>query len=1428
MKDRNAVRQQLQRARGGASKGALAVALTLSLCPTAAFAQTEGAADSDATNTETVAPLSSEAETASIEHYTLIGSQAATFATAGSYDLSKIADGTYESTVSIPENGGDAANEDEWVGYDVTVSVTVVNHAITKVEVTGTHPSQSKKYFNWAASGNTNTGETSVPDQIVAKQSTDVDVVTNATFTSNAIMQAAAEALAKAPTEGDGGNSGEESTPVTEETKAKLQETYENAAKLVEKDYTPESWSKFVTARDETKDLLDKGNFGEAEAAEQTKHLQSAIDDLVSITSEYTFGYAALSWTEYWSGEGVQNGSSAASSEELDSRGESDLGAFDAVTRATINHGVARGSFQCTSVFHTTDGTDIQVSHWTDGTTFVTPDGKIGTYNKGALTLDGASYTMKNYSLTGLRYVPVMVKNSDLNAFEATHEFVANGETLYVGQPGSTAEKAVEPYTATAAVDADTNGLKKVEKSGDGFSFSAAATGTGSGIEGVQAKVANFTPVVKKNTDKQAGAFGEFLRVDFTDAGYGDLGANMQAVTWTYYGDDATRTTPQATFGTKFAADNWMHSSMGIQLGLTDSERCQLPAGTDGTGYWSLTIRALGYEDFTVNFEATKDNIVEPVPADGTTVEELQAAADAANALIEGNYTAESWSAFVAERNETNELLKSKNLTKAAALTQIEHLNAAIEGLVRTAPAEGDYVLMNIPYDKFYAAETPNNPTDVDVFTSATKNKTRTGSLAGGSYHVNADGSDITGITFPVKVTKEAADSIDWSKFAQVTDDSSVSITVTNRGNTATTDYKGKDALFESASYSFYELASADAPANYKELTVDADGNPAFGAVEGAAAKTVSDDAADFTTNSQYGDYELDLSSSLVAEGGALEGVTVYGVVVNTTDNTGYGMRHIENIWRTTELAWSTGFTKAVHNCPTSSAHYESMMGKTIKSVTYYTSKGTVEVALGSNGIYVPIKTADAKVTATDASLDDVSPSIVASVALPDGFQPEYSIDGKAVSPTATDDANKTVTFDAAGLKVGSHTLTVSDKSGKYADISCAVSVTTAKSAAAFDSDKLQLVAASGATADELANYLGNIKTVEVNGVAYSATGRGSVVLINKDGTLNVNAVDAQKNPIFGAYGNYAITVKADGYTTDLGFTYTKQADKTTLNKAIASAKALDKDKYTTSSWAEFEKAIAAAEEVANKVTATDDEVASAIDSLSMASLAERADADTLSALQQQVDSGKNLSETGYTAKTWSAYQTALNDANKVLANAADKTDADVEAATTALKKAQDALVAAPTDEQKTALANQIAAGKDLKESDYTADSWKTYQDALTKANGVAADKDASANEVEEAAKVLKDAQGALEKAPAVEPGNDPAADPDKGSDGAGSAEASAKQTATDGAAATADANGGAFAATGDVAPVAAVGIAGIGAAILAAVSRALRRREQD
>lgn len=322
-------------------------------------------------------------------------------------------------------------------------------------------------------------------------------------------------------------------------------------------------------------------------------------------SDDYVYCYAGLTWAEYWKAEEVTAAGDSTSSDELDKKGEKDKGAFDAVTRATANHGLHRGSYQCTAVIEGEKGT-YSISHWTDANTAILTNGEKITFTRGAIkTSDGTEDTMKDYKVYGLKYVPVAVKSSDFEAFKAKYSVVENDGTLIGGYE----ENDLKAYEVTASVDKNTNGLKTAEKQSDGsFTFTQRNNnGSSSGIKDQALKNADLNNMGA--TVKSAnGSYGEFLRVDFTK-GYGDLGANMQAVKWTYYGNDSTRSTALATYGTKFAADNWMHKNNGIQLGLTDSIRCQLPKGYDGTGYWSLTIYALGYADSTYNFKATDANI---------------------------------------------------------------------------------------------------------------------------------------------------------------------------------------------------------------------------------------------------------------------------------------------------------------------------------------------------------------------------------------------------------------------------------------------------------------------------------------------------------------------------------------------------------------------------------------------------------------------------------------------------------------------------------------------------------------------------------------------------------------------------------------------------------------------------------------------------
>ena len=935
---------------------------------------------------------------------------------------------------------------------------------------------------------------------------------------------------------------------VQEINTASLEKAIQSAEALKEADYTADSWKVLQVALKNAKSALEAKK-DQTSVDESTEHLNAAIAALVKAETkeEYKYVYAALSYQEYWGAEGVQAAGSSVSSDTKDTHGEYDKGAFDAVTRATTNHGLHRGNFQQDVTIYDTEGNAYDMAYWDGKTKIVLTDGTSIGFSRGTITLpSGETKTMATYKIKGIKYVPVQVAAEDYDDFKAKYTVVENGDTL----AGGYGEGKLSSYSGLVAeVDANTNGLKKATKNADGtYSFGKRQTGTGSGIKDVKLQSTELTPVVQDTS-----SYGDFIRMDVKE-NYGEVGAKMQTVVWTYYGDGDT---PLAAYGTKFAADNWMHKSNGIQLGLTDSLRCNLPEGKDGTGKWTVTIYALGYADTTMTINVTADDIHAATPVSDTS--KLEAAVAKADALNKDDYTEESWSALETELKEAKADLAAavKGTTSQESVDEsTEHLNAAIAALVKAQ--KETYVLMNIPYDQFYKADV-NNDVKVDAFTSATKNKVRTGSLAGGSYHVDASGDEITGVTFPVKVPA----GIDLSKYTQITDDSKVSITVTNKGQESTTDYTGKDALFESASYSYYTLS--EKPSYYKELTVNEDGSFSFGATQGTAATITEGVTAELKTDSKYGDYQLKLEG--LDNTIPPKTTAIYGVIVSTKEGSDYGMRHLENIWRVSELAWATGFTSAVHNCPTSSEHYKAMMGQHINKVTYYTAKGIYEIPVGGEeGLYVPVKFDTSAVTVADAELKDGETSVATTISgltLPESFDAEYTVDGA----TAIVKGEKLILKD---VKKGAYTLTITDKSGKYAPISVGFEVYAETIPASYNenTEKPGLTKAAGATDTEFADYIKNITSVSVNGKSYAASGRGAVKLFNDDGTLITDAAP------FAEGDSFEIVVTATGYK-NLSFTYKKAAKEdsvqeintASLEKAIQSAEALKEADYTADSW---------------------------------------------------------------------------------------------------------------------------------------------------------------------------------------------------------------------------------------------------------------------
>lgn len=406
---------------------------------------------------------------------------------------------------------------------------------------------------------------------------------------------------------------------------------------------------------------------------------QAAAEDEFAATAEtgYKYVYAGLTWAQYWASEGVYNAANTASNGTKDSHDELDKGGFDTVTRATVNHGLHRGSYQCEAIMYDKNGGSYEISYWTSANDAVLTDGttvKLNQPERGQITkADGSVAEFDHYSVVGLKYVPVAVKAEDYEAFKSQFKVVEDGSTV----AGGFGENNLQSYSAVADVTAETNGLKEAVKGSDGtFTFKARTNGTGSGFKDQALQTAsNVTATVKE----ASGSYGEFLRVDITGDGYGALGAKMYAVKWDYYGNGNK---VLASYGTKFAADNWMHKAMGIQLGLTDSYRCQLPKGTDGTGKWKITVYAMGYADTVFEVNATDANIVKPEAGEADTTA-LKAAVEKAEALKEVDYTADSWKAMQLELQEAKDLLAKEKPTQAEVDEATTHLNAAVEALVK-------------------------------------------------------------------------------------------------------------------------------------------------------------------------------------------------------------------------------------------------------------------------------------------------------------------------------------------------------------------------------------------------------------------------------------------------------------------------------------------------------------------------------------------------------------------------------------------------------------------------------------------------------------------------------------------------------------------------------------------------------------------------
>jgi IS1 family transposase len=134
--------------------------------------------------------------------------------------------------------------------------------------------------------------------------------------------------------------------------------------------------------------------------------------------------------------------------------------------------------------------------------------------------------------------------------------------------------------------------------------------------------------------------------------------------------------------------------------------------------------------------------------------------------------------------------------------------------------------------------------------------------------------------------------------------------------------------------------------------------------------------------------------------------------------------------------------------------------------------------------------------------------------------------------------------------------------------------------------------------------------------------------------------------------------------------------DTNDLQKLVDVAKGLDESKYTPESWKQLVKALADANDVLADASSTNQQINAAYNALNTAinGLVKISAKVDKSKLQSLHDSSQSLDSKDYTTDSWSAFATAMKQAEQVLTDG-NATQEQVNSAYAALLKAQQLLV---------------------------------------------------------------------------------------------------------------------------------------------------------
>ncbi len=224
-----------------------------------------------------------------------------------------------------------------------------------------------------------------------------------------------------------------------------------------------------------------------------------------------------------------------------------------------------------------------------------------------------------------------------------------------------------------------------------------------------------------------------------------------------------------------------------------------------------------------------------------------------------------------------------------------------------------------------------------------------------------------------------------------------------------------------------------------------------------------------------------------------------------------------------------------------------------------------------------------------------------------------------------------------------------------------------------------------------------------------------------------------------------AVQTEIDRVKAALQEAYDDLVDKSALDEKIAAVEEKENTGYTTSSWNAFNEALQSAKTITADRDATKQDIEDALQALTDAetALAPIGNKEELNTLIDTIEA-ENLVEEKYTATSWKALQDALTAAKEVK-DSEDVNQEDVDQAKTNLQEARTNLTER-ADLDLAAISELISQAEKLQETEYTAETWAVFAEALKEAKAILENKDAVQADVDAVKSKLEQAIQGLNK----------------------------------------------------------------------------------